>query len=96
MKLFRRRRADIPAISWIESAAALPRATLEGRSRALIENHTGIVEFSCERLRLSSRLGEISVTGAELELARVCPGSLMVLGRIDGVTMPEGGSCDGC
>ena len=50
MKPFRRKRADIPALSWLDTAQGMPRATLDGRSRALIENHTGIIEFSTEKL----------------------------------------------
>lgn len=95
MKLFRRR-ADIPALRWAEAAGALPRATLEGRRRALIENHTAIIEFSAVKVRLASRLGEISITGAGLCLTQVRESCLIVEGRIFGIVMPEGGACDGC
>ena len=95
MKPFRRKRTDIPALSWLESAGGLPRATLDGRNRALIENHTGIIEFSTEKLRLASKLGEITVSGAELNLSQVRRDSLIAEGRIDSVIMPDGGRCDG-
>lgn len=95
MNFFRRMSADMPALRWADTAD-LPRATLDGRARALIENHTGIIEFNCEKLRLSSRLGEITVSGDSLTLHQVCGRSLIVQGRIDSVTMPEGGRCDGC
>jgi len=85
----------MPALTWVDSAD-LPRATLDGHSRALIENHTGIIEFTCEKLRLSSKLGEISVAGFGLCLAQVRQGCLIVRGRIDSVSMPDGGRCDGC
>lgn len=87
-------RASIPALTWVDSAAGLPRATLDGHTRALIENHTGIIEFSTEKLRLASRLGEIVITGSDLSLSQVRAGSLIAQGRIDSVTMPGGGQCD--
>ena len=96
MKLFRRRTAVLPALTWAESAGSLPRATLDGRSRALIENHSGIIEFTEERLRLASQLGEIVITGTGINLAQVREGCLIVQGRIDSVIMPDGGKCDGC
>lgn len=87
-------RARIPALTWVDAAAGLPRATLDGRTRALIENHTGIIEFSTEKLRLASRLGEIVITGSGLSLSQVRAGSLIAQGRIDSVIMPGGGQCD--
>ena len=95
MKVFSKRRAHIPALAWFDYAAAMPRATLDGRSRALIENHTGIIEYSCERLRLGSKLGEIVITGSDISLSQVRRSSMIVTGRIDSVCMPEGADCDG-
>ncbi len=95
MRKFRKHSAEVPALTWIDSAN-LPRATLEGRSRVLIENHTGIIEFSSEKLRLASKLGEITVAGFDLGLAQVREKCLIVQGRIDSVSMPDGGACDDC
>lgn len=95
MKHFRKR-ADIPALTWTEARGALPRATLDGSRRALIENHRGIIEFSCERIRLASALGEITVVGTGLCLSQVRKDCLIILGRIDSIIMPEGSACDGC
>ena len=95
MKVFSKRRADIPALAWVDYAAALPRATLDGRSRALIENHTGIIEYTAEKLRLDSRLGEIVVAGSNISLSQVRKGSMIVTGHIDSVSMPDGAECDG-
>lgn len=86
---------DIPALTWLEEASCPPRATLEGHCRALIENYRDIVEFSPEKIRLSSHQGEIVLVGAEMCLAQVRPECLMVVGRIDSVSMPEGGAVHG-
>ena len=95
MRIFRRKRVDIPALSFLESAGSIPRATLDGSDRALIENHTGIIEYTSEKLRLSSKHGEITVTGADIALSQVRSDSLIATGRIDSVSMPGGGMCDG-
>lgn len=94
-KTGKRLRANVPALTWVDSAAGAPRALLDGRSRALIENHTGIIEFSTERIRLASKLGEIVITGTDLSLCQVRADSLIVQGRVDGCAMPDGGRCDG-
>ncbi len=86
---------DIPALTWLEEASCPPRATLEGHCRALIENYRDIVEFSPEKIRLSSPQGEIVLDGSEMCLAQVRPECLMVVGRIDSVSMPEGGAVHG-
>lgn len=95
MKVFTRRRADIPALAWIDCASDAPRATLDGKRRALIENHRGIIEYTDERLRLACGGGEIVVTGSGICLSQVRRDSLIVTGRIDGVSMPRGGTDDG-
>ena len=95
MRIFRRKRIDIPALSFLESAGSVPRATLDGSDRALIENHTGIIEYTSEKLRLSSKHGEITVTGADIALSQVRSDSLIATGRIDSISMPGGGMCDG-
>ena len=84
--LFRRR---IPALEWLDDiSGASARATMIGSRRVLIENYTGVLEFSAELVRLSSKRGEITISGTELTLSEVRPHSLIVLGRIDAVEMP--------
>ena len=85
-------RRRIPALEWLDEVSGVPaRATLIGNRRVLIENHTGILEFTSERVRLSSKRGEIAVSGTELTLSEVRPHSLIVLGRIDAVEIPPEG-----
>ena len=85
-------RRRIPALEWLdEVSGSSARATMIGNRRVLIENHTGILEFAAECVRLSSKRGEITVSGTELTLAEVRPHSLIVLGRIDAVEMPPEG-----
>ena len=88
MKKHRRLR-DVPALAWAWDATA-PRVTLEGREKALIENHTGILEYTPDTLCLSCPQGVIRVEGAELTVAQAHAGSLLAEGRIFRVLLPGG------
>ena len=78
-----------PALEWLWTAAgSTARATLTGNRRALIENHTGILEFTPERIRLAAPNGEITVVGDAMQLAEVRPRALIVEGRIEAVELP--------
>ena len=86
----RKRRPFAPALEWLASTAgSTPRATLVGQGRAFIENHTGILEFSAEHVRLAARRGEIDVRGTDLCLTEVRAHALIVRGRIQSLILPS-------
>lgn len=88
-RLPRRRRYDMPALEWAEDAAGLcPRVTAVGSRSLLVENHTGLLAFTGERVVLDSRTGALCVTGRGLALDCVRPGSLVVRGEIRNVELP--------
>ena len=81
-----------PALEWIgEVSGRAVRATLVGGSRVLIENHTGITDFSEDCVRLNVPNGTLSVHGTHLSLCEVRPNALIVRGCIRSVEMPEDG-----
>ena len=85
----RRRRYDMPALEWAEDAAGLcPRITAVGSQSLLVENHTGLLAFTEDRVVLDSRAGALCVTGSGLALDCVRPGSLVVRGEIRRVELP--------
>ena len=87
-----RAKRHAPALEWLKDAAdGAPRATLVGRDWALVESHTGILEFTPECVRLEARGGEIAVRGAELQLEEVRADALIVRGRIDALLRPSAG-----
>ena len=82
-------RRPAPHLEWLrEASGGEARISLVGRDRALVENHTGIVEFTPERVRLTAKKGEIAVLGQALQLHEVRPGALIVRGVISGVLLP--------
>lgn len=83
-------RQGFPALEWLEEASgSQPRVMLAGGRRAMIENHTGIVEFDEERVRLQTRQGILTLNGRGLMLAEVRPDALTVRGEIFTIELPR-------
>lgn len=70
-----------------EAIPGLPLVELSGDRRVLIENHRGVTEYSRERIGIRVRYGQVLVCGCGLELARMSKEQLVILGRIDGITL---------
>ena len=88
----RRRGREIPALEWLPEVAGDARATILMGSRALIENHMGLIEFTPEKIRLRCKAGEIVVTGEDLTISDARAHALIVGGRIADVALsPRGG-----
>lgn len=78
-----------PALEWLEEASgALPRLILAGGKRAMIENLTGILEFTDTCIRLLTRAGVLTITGRDLILTQIRPDALTVRGRIERIDLP--------
>ncbi len=85
----RARAGAFPAMEWLEEAAgALPRLMLAGGRRAMVENHTGILEFSPTCVRLMTRQGVLSIRGTSLLLTQIRPDALTVRGEIQAIELP--------
>ncbi len=82
-------RPAFPALEWLDEASGqLPRIILAGGRRAMIENHTGVVAFTEDCIRLMTRQGVLTITGANLLLSEVRPDALTVRGDIQAVQLP--------
>jgi sporulation protein YqfC len=86
-------------VGWLELPEEvmldLPRATVVGRVRFLMENHRGLLRFSDEEVVVQSRLGPLRVVGQRLEIERLAGGELVLRGRIDQIDytpFPDGGA----
>lgn len=67
----------------------LPRVTLIGDVQVLVENHRGIIEYATERIRISTSLGELVISGAGLTLRTIFPEEIAVEGKIIGLNLVE-------
>ncbi|MDD6883022.1 MAG: YabP/YqfC family sporulation protein [Eubacteriales bacterium] len=86
------RRSVPPAMEWKGGTnPGAARVTAVGNRRLLVENHTGVVEFTEACIRLSSKNGPITVEGSGLTLADMRRRQLIVCGNISRVTLPGGG-----
>lgn len=65
-----------------EPIPGIPLVELLGDRRVLIENHAGIKEYSCERIRVQVSYGQICIIGKDLVLSKMVKGQLVVSGSI--------------
>lgn len=63
----------------------VPRITLIGGLQAVVENHTGIIEFTDIRIRLAHQSGEIHILGSRLMIKIIQPGEIVVEGTIEAI-----------
>ena len=85
-------RRSLPALEWVEDAAGqCARATAIGSRSLLVENHTGLLGFAPDCVRLNTAKGVLCVRGSGLFLADMRPGALIVRGSISRVELPCGG-----
>lgn len=63
----------------------LPKITLLGNLQLQIENHYGIIEYSPGIIRVSSRRGEIMVTGSDLLIETILAEEISIVGKIEGI-----------
>ncbi len=78
--------ADLPG----ESIPRQPLLELCGDKRILIENHGGIIEYGQDKIQVRVRYGAICVCGSGLHLCRMCDQQLVIVGKIDSVTVLRG------
>lgn len=61
------------------------RVTMVGRGELLVENHSGIIEYTSELLRVKVSDGELSVSGTGLSLAVIEKEQVRVAGTVSAV-----------
>lgn len=76
-------RFDLPA----ETAAGLPKITVTGDSRVLIENHKGLLEYSGELIEVGAGRLRLRVRGEGLTLRAMDGEVLLITGKVFGVDM---------
>jgi sporulation protein YqfC len=61
----------------------LPRMTMIGNQRLMIENHRGLIHFSNEHLKLAIHNGVLELLGSELMIRTISSEGISIEGRID-------------
>ncbi|TDA70249.1 MAG: sporulation protein YqfC [Clostridia bacterium] len=69
---------DLPA----DVVFDLPRLTVIGNRRVVVQNHRGIVAYTPRQVRVGATGGEVEITGEELQLEAILSEEVVVRGRI--------------
>lgn len=70
-----------------EVMPGVPVVELAGDRRVLIERHGGVTQYSCEKICVKVRYGQVTVNGCDLELASMTRDQLVITGRINSVQL---------
>jgi len=70
-----------------ELVMGLPRITVLGDIQVVVENHRGIIEYTTERVRIATSIGELRVTGTGLALRTIFPEEIAVDGKIRSIEL---------
>mgnify|MGYP000321546181 CR=1 FL=1 len=68
-----------------ETVSGLPKLTVQGRERMLVENHRGIFECGERVVRLHTACGILRITGEALTLLELSAERLYIAGTLCGV-----------
>ena len=88
----RRRRKVLAALDLpLETERSVVKATLLARGDLLIETHNGILEYTCEQIRLLTPQGILCVQGANLTMEQLNQDQVYICGKITAQSF-EGGT----
>lgn len=80
------------ASSYTQFLPGIPIVEIAGDNRVLIENHSGITEYSPKRIMIKVSFGCICICGDEMDLSCMSGQQLVISGKIDTVSIMRGGS----
>lgn len=66
-----------------ETEPYIPKCTLVGKQRLLVENHAGVLRLDADCLRFSTGFGAITVTGSALLLEKLSDENALVTGTVE-------------
>lgn len=77
---------DLPS----DIIAGIPRIELFGLSELSLEPHRGLLEYSDERISVSTSIGNVTATGEGLIIKRMNANRITVVGTIHQIRLMEG------
>ena len=72
---------DIPQ----EVSTNIPKITILGFEKMLVENYKSILEYQEFYIRISTHIGILNINGYELNLNEMTSDDLLITGKIDGI-----------
>lgn len=73
-----------------ESILGVPIVEIFGNCRVLIENHSGVTDYSNCRISVCTRFGNYVISGNKLEIANMTKYRLVITGTIESVAIIKG------
>ena len=68
-----------------EISTNLPKLTIVGFEKILIENYKAILEYQDFYIRISTYIGILNINGYELDLKEMTTDDLLITGRVEGI-----------
>ena len=68
-----------------EISTNLPKLTIVGFEKVLIENYKAILEYQDFYIRISTYIGILNINGYELDLKEMTTDDLLITGRVEGI-----------
>lgn len=62
-----------------------PRVIITGNFQLNIENHRGLMEYTCDRVRVNTSIGVFRITGANLTIKNIAPDEIVIAGNIENI-----------
>ncbi|NLJ33542.1 MAG: sporulation protein YqfC [Firmicutes bacterium] len=63
----------------------LPRITLLGNLRLVIENHRGLIQYDSVKIRVCLEKGEVVLSGDDLHISMISKEEIVIDGQLKGV-----------
>ena len=73
----------------VELSTNIPKITIVGFERLLIENYKGILEYQDYFVRVNTYIGIININGFNLQLEEMTSDDLLVIGKIENVDFED-------
>lgn len=70
-----------------DSIPFLPIAELAGDQRLLVENHSGVIYYSTEKIGIKVKYGELHICGCHMELQQMTLVKLVIRGQINSIVI---------
>jgi len=67
----------------------VPRIIVTGRIAVFIENHTGIIEYNSQHVKINTTVGTVSVRGEDLVIKTIIADEITVEGKIASIEFEE-------
>lgn len=65
-----------------ELTMGLPKIIVLGNKECMIENYQGIIEYENQKIRLKTKIGDVSIEGKELRINEIGEGEMLILGQV--------------